>query len=65
MINGYKAVHLFFIRDRFIRDEMMSTENFQKIRDQYSTFFYLKGWQWGRNKGCVSKKGPTTAKNKG
>ena len=22
-----------------IRDEMMSTENFRKIRDQYSTFF--------------------------
>ena len=34
----------FFIRDAFIRDEMMSTENFGKIRDgEYSNFSRYKG----------------------
>ena len=38
-------VHFFFsIRDAFIRDEMMSTENFGKIRDgEYSNFSRYKG----------------------
>ena len=35
---------IFFIRDAFIRDEMMSTENFGKIRDgEYSNFSRYKG----------------------
>ena len=33
-----------FIRDAFIRDEMMSTENFGKIRDgEYFNFSRYKG----------------------
>ena len=36
--------YTFFIRDAFIRDEMMSTENFGKIRDgEYSNFSRYKG----------------------
>ena len=36
--------YTFFIRDAFIRDEMMSTENFGKIRDgEYSNFSRHKG----------------------
>ena len=42
----------------------MSTENSEK-GSVLGFFFYLKGWQWGRNKGCISKKGSTMAKNKG
>ena len=36
--------YTFFIRDAFIRDEMMSTENFGKIRDgEYFNFSRYKG----------------------
>ena len=35
---------IFFIRDAFIRDELMSTQNFGKIRDgEYSKFLRYKG----------------------
>ena len=42
-ILDYKIHLLCFIRDGFIRDEMVSTENFGKIRDgEYSTFSSYK-----------------------
>ena len=43
-LNFVCSIHFFFVRDAFIRDEMMSTENFGKIRDgEYSNFSRYKG----------------------